>query len=127
MNNERKLKKQLQYYSDNLTSNDKTKSIIEEANNLIKKIDAWEANIVESRTQNGQDVINWPSKLGVEFFFLKGLVDATDPKVTQGVKNKLADVQVLWKNEKAKLDGIYTAVNSFNSLYQKANIEAVQK
>ena len=127
VNNERKLKKQLQYYSDNLTSNDKTKSIIEEANNLIKKIDAWEANIVESRTQNGQDVINWPSKLGVEFFFLKGLVDATDPKVTQGVKNKLADVQVLWKNEKAKLDGIYTAVNSFNSLYQKANIEAVQK
>ena len=58
---------------------------------------------------------------------LKGLVDATDPKVTQGVKNKLADVQVLWKNEKAKLDGINTAVNNFNSLYQKANIEAVQK
>jgi hypothetical protein len=36
-------------------------------------------------------------------------------------------VQVIWKNEKAKLDGIYSAVNNFNSLYQKANIEAVQK
>ena len=126
MNNVRKVKKQLQYYTETLTSIPTAKAIMEEANSLVTKIDAWEASIVESRTQNGQDVINWPSKLNVEFFYLKGLVDVSDPVVTTGVKNKLADLTVQWETEKSKLGAIYDAIKKFNIAFKDANIAALQ-
>jgi hypothetical protein len=102
------------------------KSIQEEATSIIAKIDAWESNIVESRTQNGQDVINWPSKLNVEFFYLKGLIDISDPILTNGVKLKFADLQNAWAKEKSKTDAIYDAVKNFNNQFKNANIPALQ-
>ena len=126
VNQFREIKKQLQYYSETLGKIASAKVIVNAADSLIKKIDQWESAIIESRTQNGQDVINWPSKLNVEFFYLKGLVDISDPKVTQGVKNKFADLQLQWQNEKSKLQGINTAVAEFNALYKTTSIEAIQ-
>ena len=126
VNNLRKIKKQLQYYAETLATLTEAKSIKDEANSIIGKIDAWESNIVESRTQNGQDVINWPSKLNVEFFYLKGLIDISDPVMTNGVKVKLADLQNTWANEKLKLDAIYDAVKNFNNQFKNANIPALQ-
>jgi hypothetical protein len=93
---------------------------------MISKIDDWESNIVESRTQNGQDVINWPSKLNVDFFYIKGLIDISDPVLTDGVKIKLADLQNTWAKEKLKLDAIYDAVKNFNNQFKSANIPALQ-
>lgn len=126
INNLRKVKKQLQYYSEMLASVPAAKSIQEEATSIIAKIDAWESNIVESRTQNGQDVINWPSKLNVEFFYLKGLIDISDPVLTNGVKVKFADLQNAWAKEKSKTDAIYDAVKNFNNQFKNANIPALQ-
>ncbi len=126
VNNLRGIKKQLQYYSETLGKVETAKVITSAADSLIKKIDAWESAIIESRTQNGQDVINWPSKLNVDFFYLKGLIDISDPRVTQGVKNKLADLQLQWKNEKEKVQGINTAIAEFNTLYKNTSIEAIQ-
>ena len=126
VNNLRGIKKQLQYYSETLGKVESAKVITSAADSLIKRIDTWETAIIESRTQNGQDVINWPSKLNVDFFHLKGLIDVTDPKVTQGVKNKLADLQIQWKNEKEKVQGINTAIAEFNTLYKNTSIEAIQ-
>ena len=126
VNNLRRVKKQLQYYSETLASIPDAKTITDQAASIIKKMDTWESNIVESRTQNGQDVINWPSKLNVDFFYIKGLVDISDPVVTSGVKNKLADLQASWNNEKAKLEAIYEAIKLFNSQFKNANISALQ-
>ena len=126
VNNLRKLKKQLQYYSETLASIPDAKALKEEAGRIITNIDTWEANIVESRTQNGQDVINWPSKLNVEFFYIKGLVDVSDPVVTNGVKSKLVDLQASWDKEKLKLEAIYEAIKLFNNQFKNANISALQ-
>jgi uncharacterized coiled-coil protein SlyX len=126
VNNLRRVKKQLQYYTETLASIPDAKTITDEAASIIKKIDTWESNIVESRTQNGQDVINWPSKLNVEYFYIKGLVDVSDPVVTNGVKNKLADLQTSWDKEKAKLEAIYEAIKLFNNQFKNANISALQ-
>jgi len=46
--------------------------------------------------------------------------------VTSGVKNKLADLQASWNNEKAKLEAIYEAIQLFNSQFKNANISALQ-
>ena len=54
------------------------------------------------------------------------MIDISDPRVTQGVKNKLADLQLQWKNEKEKVQGINTAITEFNTLYKNTSIEAIQ-
>lgn len=126
VNDIRKVKKQLAYHSEIFKEVKAADKIIEEAKKLIKDIDAWEADIVESRIQNGQDVINWPSKLNAEFFNLKALADAADPRITQGIKNRLADLQTKWASEKEKLNTIKKSLADYNIVYKSQQLEAIQ-
>ena len=126
VNKLRKVKKQLEYYNEMLANVPKANLIKEAASSIISTMDAWESAIVESRTKNGQDVINWPSKLNVEFFYLKGLVDISDPVITEGVKNKLKDLKATWTSEKLKFDTILESVNNFNNQFKNADLPALQ-
>jgi len=122
----RKARKQVQSLNDNLKDMPQHKALLEEGNALVKKMEDWEKNIVEDRITNGQDVINWPSKLNAEFFNVKGLADSHDPRLTEGVKKRLADLESQWAVHKKAYDAdIKGAVNAYNKKYQQANIPAV--
>lgn len=125
VNDFRKVKKQLTHHTDIFKEVKSAEKVLDEAKKLIKDIDAWESTIVEGRIQNGQDVINWPSKLNVEFFNIKNLADAADPKITQGIKNRLADLQSQWSAEKLKLEAIKKTVGAYNTLYKSQQLEAI--
>lgn len=126
VNDIRKVKKQLVHHTEIFKDNKQADTLSAKAKELTKQIDSWEANIVESRIQNGQDVINWPSKLNAEFFNIKGLADAADPRITQGLRNRMADLSTQWNSEKAKLDAIKKAVSAYNELFKKQQMEAIQ-
>ena len=126
VNELRKVKKQLNNQIDVLKDNKSAEKIIEQAKELIKEIDGWEANIVEGRIQNGQDVINWPSKLNAEFFNLKGLADATNPKITEGIKIRLADLKAQWEKEKAAGSTIKKSIENYNEQYKALKLDAIQ-
>jgi len=126
VNELRKVKKQLNNQIDVLKDNKSAEKIIEQAKELIKEIDGWEANIVEGRIQNGQDVINWPSKLNAEFFNIKGLADATNPKITEGIKIRLADLQTQWEKEKAGGLNIKKSIEAYNEQYKALKLDAIQ-
>ena len=125
VNELRKIKKQLVHHSEILQGVKDAEKVLGEAKKLIERIDAWESNIVEGRIQNGQDVINWPSKLNVEFFNIKRLADAADPRITQGIKARLADLQAQWNAEKGKLEEIKKSIAEYNSLYKSEQLEAL--
>jgi hypothetical protein len=125
VNDLRKVKKQLSHHTEIFKGVKSAENILGEAKKLIKDIDTWESTIVEGRIQNGQDVINWPSKLNVEFFNIKGLADAPDPKITQGIKNRLADLQSQWNAEKIKLTSIKKSIAAYNALYKSQQLEAI--
>jgi photosystem II stability/assembly factor-like uncharacterized protein len=125
VNELRKIKKQLVHHSDILKSVKPAEKVLDEAKKLIEGIDAWESNIVEGRIQNGQDVINWPSKLNVEFFNIKRLADAADPRITQGIKTRLADLQSQWNAEKLKIEAIKKSLAEYNTLYKSQQLEAI--
>lgn len=122
----RKLKKQLTQQIEILKEVKAADTVVAEAKKISKYIDDWEKNIVESRIQNGQDVINWPSRINTEFFNIKGVADAADPKITQGTKVRLADLQAQWQTEKAKLTEIKKSIDNYNRLYKEKGLEAVQ-
>jgi photosystem II stability/assembly factor-like uncharacterized protein len=122
----RKVKQQLQQHADVFKENKQADSLVSKAKALVKNIDAWEANIVESRIKNGQDVINWPSKINAEFFNIKNLADAPNPKITSGLKLRLADLQKEWADEKEKLKVIKQSIKDYNQLYQSKQLDAIQ-
>jgi len=125
VNELRKIRKQLVHHSEILKGVKPAEKVLEEANKLMAEIDTWESNIVEGRIQNGQDVINWPSKLNVEFFNIKRLADSPDPRITQGIKARLADLQSQWNAEKDKLEAIKKSVVKYNNLYKSQQLEAL--
>ena len=125
VNELRKIRKQLVHHSEILRDLKPAEKVLDEAKKLIAGIDAWESNIVEGRIQNGQDVINWPSRLNVEFFNIKRLADAPDPRITQGIKARLADLQAQWNAEKGKLEAIKKSVAAYNTLYKSQQLEAL--
>ena len=125
VNEVRKVKKQLQNQIDVLQEKSSAEKVLNEAKSLLKNIDAWESNIVESRIQNGQDVINWPSKINSEFFNIKGLADTPDPRVTQGIKTRLADLQTEWNTQKKNLESLKKAILDYNQLYKSENLQAI--
>ena len=126
VNSIRKAKKQVNAYNDQMKDLSQYKELNDEGKELVKKMDAWEKNIIEERITNGQDVINWPSKLNAEFFNVKSLADSHDPRLTNGVKNRLTDLESQWTNYKNQYNGeIKTAIDTYNQKYQKANVPAV--
>jgi hypothetical protein len=125
VNEVRKVKKQLQNQVDVLKDKTGAEKVMTEAKNLLKSIEGWESNIVESRIQNGQDVINWPSKINSEFFNIKGLADSPDPRVTQGIKTRLADLQSEWNTQKKNLEALRKSIMDYNQLYKSQQLDAV--
>ncbi len=126
VNNVRNAKKQVQTLNENLKDQPAYASLLEEGKQLISKMEKWESDLVEYRITNGQDVINWPSKLNAEFFFVKGLADSHDPQLTAGVKQRLADLEQKWEGYKKQYDEeLRTAIQSYNQKYQQANVPAI--
>lgn len=49
---------------------------------IIEAIDVWEAEMVQSKQETRQDVVNFPSKLNAHILNLLSTVDSSDPPVT---------------------------------------------
>lgn len=122
----RKIKKQIEHYNDLLKDKKESKALTDSGTALIKKITEWEANLIETRQRNFQDVINWPSKLNAEFFNLKNLADAHDPRITNGLQQRLTDLEAEWAKYKAVLEGsIKKGIEAYNQQFKAANMPAV--
>ncbi len=126
VNDLRKVKKQVENYNDILKDKPADKELVDSGKALVKKIAEWESNIVESRISNGQDVINWPSKLNAEFFNLRGLVDTHDPRVTAGIKTRLADLETEWHKYKKNLnEDVKKKIEEYNTMFKNKNMPAL--
>jgi len=122
----RKVKKQVETFNDLLKDVKDSKELVEKGKDLIKKIDEWEASLIETRQKNFQDVINFSSKLNVEFLYLKNLADAHDPRVTEGLKSRNADLDKEWVKYKNVYDkDLRKAIDNYNALFKNKNLPAI--
>ena len=126
VNDLRKVRTRLEQMDNALTDDTSTVELRSKGRSIVDQITRWESEIVESRIKNGQDVINWPSKLNAEFFNLKGLADAHDPKITVGMKERLSDLESTWRERKRELGAIKTAIDEYNALYRKSGTPAIR-
>lgn len=126
VNSMRQLRDQIQAYNKILGDNASHEDLVKLGKELVEKIDQWEGQVVETRQKSTQDVINWPSKLNAAYFYLRGRLDEHDPRVTQGVRNRLADLDKEWATYKKESTSLLqNEVQAFNELFKKKAIPAL--
>jgi photosystem II stability/assembly factor-like uncharacterized protein len=122
----REIQTQLQFYIKGLKGKTAYTSISEKATEIEEKLKAWEMKLIQPQQKTFQDVINFNNKLNAEWMYLKGFVDADDPKVTQGAKDRFHDLMAEWQANKKELNAIIEVdFKAFESLYQRMNVPAL--
>jgi photosystem II stability/assembly factor-like uncharacterized protein len=126
INSMRKVKKQVEAYNEMLKENEAYDDLVQSGKDLIKKMEKWESNLIETRQKNFQDVINWPSKLNAEYFQLLAVADAAEPAVTQGARDRYDDLQMQWEKARNELDELISKdVAAFNAKFKEMNVPAL--
>ena len=101
-------------------------TIAAEGNILMDRMTAWEEALVQPKQETFQDVINFPNKLNAEFIWLQGNVDAAGPPVTQGARDRFADLSQLWNEQRVEMNVVLEQeVAEFNMLVQEQAVPAV--
>jgi photosystem II stability/assembly factor-like uncharacterized protein len=126
VNNMRQVKKQIETLNESLKTNPDAKELIENGKEILKKIEQWEKNLIEPRSKNFQDVINFPNKLNSEFLQLRGVADTHDPRLTKGVQDRAVDVNATWTKYKQQMNILIEKdINDYNQKFKEKNLPAV--
>jgi len=122
----RQVKKQVETYNESLKNVQEAKDFINLGKELNKKIEKWESNLIEPRSKNFQDVINFPNKLNSEFLQLRGVADSHDPKLTKGAQDRAKDVQADWAKYKMQMNQLIDKdIAEYNRVFKEKNMPAL--
>ena len=126
VNQMRAAKSQLKAYAKLLKGDEGAKDLINKGKELIERIDTWEENLIQPKQKTFQDVINFHNRLNAELMNLKNYVDAPEPKVTQGAKERLRDLLAEWNTfDQEKKAIVETEMTAYNNLYRSLDIPAI--
>jgi predicted nuclease with TOPRIM domain len=126
VNQMRSAKNQLYAYEKLLKDNEEAKDLVDKGKELLERINSWEENLIQPKQKTFQDVINFHNQLNAEFMNLRDYVDAAEPKVTQGARERLADLLGQWSIfEQEKNAIVATEMNAYNALYKSLNLPAI--
>ncbi|MDT8449154.1 MAG: hypothetical protein RQ847_03175 [Wenzhouxiangellaceae bacterium] len=85
---------------------------------VIDVIDEWEDGNIATEREFFQDVLNWPDRLFTELQFLYSTLNAAMPRVTEGMKQRHADISGKFGDAMAArdavLEGAVTEANRAN-------------
>ena len=126
VNDMRSVKTQIKHYESMLLGRNDAEEIIELGEEIIVKIDEWEAMLIQSDQKTYQDVINFHNQLNAQWMNLKDYVDSADPILTSGAKDRFNDLKGEWSlYRQAKDQIINKELEQFNQLYKKLNLPLI--
>jgi photosystem II stability/assembly factor-like uncharacterized protein len=77
---------------------------------VIDAIDDWEDGNIATEREYFQDVLNWPDRLFTELQFLYGTLDDAMPRVTEGMKQRHADLKGRFEDAMGARDEVLEGV-----------------
>ncbi|MEM7185665.1 MAG: glycosyl hydrolase [Bacteroidota bacterium] len=126
VNQLRSVRKQLKTYEKLLEGNESAESLIEKGDELKKRITSWEENLIQVKQKTFQDVINFNNKLNSEVLFLKDFIDGPYPALTQGSRDRFAQLKLDWATYTSERDAIIaTEMSAYNQLYKQLDLPAL--
>lgn len=89
---------------------------------LLKRIDDWDANMVQRKSQSYDDVINFRNGLTADYFFLNGQMSGNVPNVTEPMKNRWRELEAVWEKHEATFDQLETDLLAMDEQLRKAGL-----
>lgn len=122
----RNLSKQVQGLMD-LIDGDKTKeSLVKQGKSILEKVTKWEEQLIQSKSQSYDDVINFVNKLSANYIFVHGEAGGNIPYVTAGHQSRFNELHEEWMVYKNQMDQLLkTEVSTFNELCKTLKVEHV--
>ncbi len=103
-----------------------TDTLQESGQAIVEAIDVWEAEVVQTKQETRQDVVNFSSKLNAHILALLSTIDSSDPPVTDGARDRYGDLMAEWDERQDEFERIVTdEVETFNKLYRELEIPAI--
>ena len=125
VNRMRIVRRQVNELLDIITDTVALKPAIEAGKKLVKDLTAWEEKLVQPKAQSNDDIINFVNKLSADYIFLKGEMDVNIPTVTDGQKQRLAELNAQWKPIRDEYGVLEKQVAAFNTVCRNLNIEKI--
>jgi hypothetical protein len=126
VNRVNKIKKQLSGQKALFKSLANTEELASMSDSIVKAIDQWVGHLIQPKQKTFQDIINFPNQLNAELLDLKSRSDGMIPHVSQGSRQRLADLQGVWDNYKNQLQEILEiSLPEYEKHYQKAELPII--
>jgi hypothetical protein len=116
---------QLEGLAARATDLEGTDTLRDACDDLGQRIEAWDGEIVARRTQNFQDIINFENQLLSQVIALVAAVDGTQPPVTAGSRDRLADLQAAWAEKAARVSEFEADIEAINALVRDAGLGGI--
>lgn len=122
----RKVKIQIKDLLGLLGTDNQYEDVQKQGKALVEKLSKWEDELVQNKSQSNDDVINFVNKLSADMIFVKGEMDNNIPLVTDGAKERYAELHAEWMKLKQQMnDMVNSEISAFNKHCAAAGVTNV--
>jgi hypothetical protein len=122
----RSIRNQIQKMNGRLKEENNVEDLMKAGEAAIDAIDMWEGNVVQTKMETFQDVVNFLNRLNSHMLSLLSTIDGSDPPLTQGQRERFVDLSEDWQTYKKNLNQIMdNEVGEFNRLYKEEGFPAI--
>jgi hypothetical protein len=120
--------KQLESLLNSLPANDKYSAIKKDGDTLLKKMKAWDEDMVQRKSKAYDDVENFPNKFTANYLFLINQTESDIPRVNQPSIDRMKELNAQWATLKARGNELLNQdIPAFNKRLWDAGLGAIWK
>lgn len=117
------IREQVKEMNERLAEDESANEVKETGEKIIETVDELEGKLVQMEQKTFQDVINFPNQLDTHLKHLKNTIDGSVPPVTDGQKQRFADVMAEWQERKSEIQQLMNeAIPDYNQLIRENDI-----
>ena len=120
------VREQIESLLDRLEGREDIESVAEAGGTLVRDLEVVADSLYQSKTVDGQTVINFPTRLKFQYVWLHGNADGANAGVSQGSQDVLRDLRVRWIMHRATVELLLgERLNEFNDLVREMGYSAI--
>jgi hypothetical protein len=89
-----------------LPADDKFAAVKKDGEGILKKMKAWDEDMVQRKSKAYDDVENFPNKFTANYLFLINQTESDIPRVNQPSLNRMKELNGQWASLKARANEI---------------------
>ena len=120
------VKEQIEAFVDRLEGHDDIEPIAEAGGTLARDLEEVADSLYQSKTVDGQTVINFPTRLKFQYVWLHGNADGADAGVSRGSRDVLRDLHMRWTTHRATVEELLgERLEDFNDLVRELGLSTI--